>query len=342
MKNLGITLLVVMLMAGSAGAVVVFEEDFTGTGGADLTTKGWSKLGTGEILISDTEIDDGQSGHYGRRDAAGDILYMYDFPDVEADHYANEYFQLTMSSRAMDDLIYVRLFGKTRWGSNSVTYTQISHGETDVWGAPGTEEVGMYYTQPYINEYVDIAGNDNTVQLRLRCTPGLWQPPPMPVSGSRVLNYSETSDSGPWDYAYRAGPSTNGEGMHRVDFIQIIGGYAPTSGGAGGIYDSRETGFLDSIKLEKLTWLPGDVNGDGFVGGYDITQVISNWGMTTTASREDGDVTDDGNVGGADYTAILTAWGNGTPPPEPGTVPEPATIGLFLITGTILLAGRRR
>ena len=84
--------------------------------------------------------------------------------------------------------------------------------------------------------------------------------------------------------------------------------------------------------------LDGDVNGDGFVGGADLTQVIYNWGMTG-ASHADGDLNGDGTVSGPDYTEIVTSWGNGSPP-EPGPIPEPATLSLLLL-GCLTLIRRR-
>jgi hypothetical protein len=251
MKYLGITLLAVILMAGSAGATVIMEEDFTGTAGADLDTKpGWSKDGAGAIFISDTTIDASQSGHFERRDAAGGILYTYDFPDVE-NHDSAKYFQLTLASRAMDDLIYVKLSGRTRMGSNGFTYSRIAHTE-NVWDPDSSpEKVQLYSTYPNVDQDADLAGEDGTVYIKLVCTPGAWSSPPMANPGSRILYYSEVSDSGPWTEVW-TDTSSNGSGMWRVDSIEINGGYTPTGGGPGGIFGTHETAFLDSIKLELI------------------------------------------------------------------------------------------
>ncbi len=84
----------------------------------------------------------------------------------------------------------------------------------------------------------------------------------------------------------------------------------------------------------------GDANGDGFVGELDLTTIITSWGMSG-ATREDGDLNGDGTVTGADYTEVITYWGTGTPPAEPRTIPEPATLALLLV-GALMGIVRRR
>ncbi|MCK4850706.1 MAG: PEP-CTERM sorting domain-containing protein, partial [Phycisphaerae bacterium] len=85
--------------------------------------------------------------------------------------------------------------------------------------------------------------------------------------------------------------------------------------------------------------LPGDVNGNGYVDGTDLTIIISHWGQSGLG-REFGDLNDNGVVDGPDYAEVLSYW---NPPPEPPSeaVPEPATLGLMLIGGLVLLRRRR-
>ena len=49
---------------------------------------------------------------------------------------------------------------------------------------------------------------------------------------------------------------------------------------------------------------PADLDGDGWVGGPDLTMLLGNWTGTGT-----GDLNGDGLVGGGDLAALLAAWG---------------------------------
>ena len=131
-----------------------------------------------------------------------------------------------------------------------------------------------------------------------------------------------------------------GEGLFHVGRVTLAdsatGSWILKGWQSGGSGDVSISGDIIAASL-----LPGDVDGNGYVSGPDLTYIITNWGMTG-ATRAQGDLSGDGTVAGADYTEVITYWGTGTPPPEPGSIPEPATIGLFLLTGTMLLARRRR
>jgi hypothetical protein len=85
--------------------------------------------------------------------------------------------------------------------------------------------------------------------------------------------------------------------------------------------------------------IPGDVNGDGWVGGVDLNRVINNWGQTGLG-REGGDLNDNGTVDGPDYSEIQSYWGTSQPLEPPSAVPEPGTLILLMIGGLVVL--RRR
>ncbi len=99
--------------------------------------------------------------------------------------------------------------------------------------------------------------------------------------------------------------------------------------------------FADTFSLiVDAPALPGDVDGSGYVDGTDRDLIIANWGKSP-ATRGEGDLNNDNAVTGLDYTEVITYWNTGTPG-EPGAIPEPATICLLALAGTVLLAGRRR
>lgn len=105
----------------------------------------------------------------------------------------------------------------------------------------------------------------------------------------------------------------------------------------------------DLIALDLIGWdidippalLPGDVNGDGFVGGDDLSAIMTNWG-STTATRPQGDLNADNYVSGYDYNEVLSYWGTGTPPEPMEAVPEPASLALLLLAACIVPRAYRK
>lgn len=57
---------------------------------------------------------------------------------------------------------------------------------------------------------------------------------------------------------------------------------------------------------------PADLNGDGEVGGADLTIILSNWGCVDQGCE--GDLTGDDLVDGADLTVVLSNWGGCSAP----------------------------
>ena len=86
--------------------------------------------------------------------------------------------------------------------------------------------------------------------------------------------------------------------------------------------------------------LAGDVDGDGFVGGDDLSIILTNWG-SPGMTREQGDLTGDGFIGGDDYSEVLTYWGTGIGLGAVlASVPEPTVLLLLSLASTLFF--RRR
>ena len=142
-----------------------------------------------------------------------------------------------------------------------------------------------------------------------------------PSGGSATISYSFANLPGPAVFSlYGFISSEDPLGMHHTNR---------------GITDNNDPGAaLSTFEVH----LPGDVNDDGYVGGLDLTTIITNWG-TTAATRGQGDLDGDGTVSGPDYTQAITFWGTGTPPEPPSTIPEPAT-AITLFSATVFLLAR--
>ncbi len=100
---------------------------------------------------------------------------------------------------------------------------------------------------------------------------------------------------------------------------------------------------VDQLKIVNITPgapIPGDVNGDFRVAGGDLTTVITYWGQSGLG-REFGDLNGNGIVDGPDYTEVITYWGTG-PGEPPSGIPEPATLGLLLAGGLIMMKGKSK
>jgi hypothetical protein len=87
-------------------------------------------------------------------------------------------------------------------------------------------------------------------------------------------------------------------------------------------------------------FLPGDLDGDGFVGITDLNIVLSAWNQAVPPGDPLADPSGDGFVGIDDLNLVLGNWNAGIPPSSGSAVPEPA--GLAILTFGALGLLRRR
>lgn len=95
------------------------------------------------------------------------------------------------------------------------------------------------------------------------------------------------------------------------------------------------------VVYDGIGGIPGDLNGDGFVGASDLGLVLNNWGAPDTPVP-DGWIGDPQptapNIGSDDLGAVLTAWGDGSAPAAlaSASVPEPSTVVIVLAALCVL------
>lgn len=98
------------------------------------------------------------------------------------------------------------------------------------------------------------------------------------------------------------------------------------------------SGPINEIQLIlEVPFIPGDLNGDGYVGSADLDIVRANWGQNAPPGElAMGDASGDGHVGSADLDIVRAHWGEGA-----AAIPEPGAWLLMMLFGTLALSRRR-
>lgn len=127
--------------------------------------------------------------------------------------------------------------------------------------------------------------------------------------------------------------TTGGTLTGEFEHVTGIGMYA-------GLVDVAYTSSAVTITL-NWDYLPGDLDGDGFVGITDLNLILGNWNLSVApADLFAGDVSGDGFVGIEDLNAVLGNWNSGTPPMT--VVPEPGALALVAVGAGMGVLPRRR
>jgi len=109
---------------------------------------------------------------------------------------------------------------------------------------------------------------------------------------------------------------------------------------------------INDLNIVLLNWnqnvvIPGDLtfgdlDGDGFIGVGDLNIVLLNWNVNVPNADPLADPTGDGFVGVDDLNLVLANWNSGTPPSLGALIPEPGTVGMFVLLGTLGVLNRKR
>ncbi len=225
-------------------------------------------------------------------------------------------------------------------------------------GSPPVSSSDPKITPVDITMYGDASG-DATITVdtnvtNLQNNPSVWvdfDTAPLQVVGDFMDEAGGLADWDPADPAFAM--TAEGDGYYTFDaVISTPGTYVfKTSFGAGWSDQVGTDGFSDNAQVfvfettiadEAITMfvdlanrqlglvsasIPGDLNGDGFVGLDDLDIILSAWNQNVPPADSAADPSGDGFVGLDDLDIVLNHWNEGTPPSA--VVPEPATVALL-------------
>lgn len=184
-----------------------------------------------------------------------------------------------------------------------------------------------------------------------------------------VIGYSTNSLMADFDYPdptatgkaiclpleYLAAPGDSGGGWFiEENGVSYLAGVTSFGYATDGYIDSSYSDIMGATRVSNyLDWIdsivgivaiPGDLNGDGYVGLDDLGFILDNWNQSVTVGDPlQGDIAGpgggapDGYVGLDDLQVVLDNWNQGTLPVVNTIVPEPATVWVLGCLGAFML-----
>jgi hypothetical protein len=122
------------------------------------------------------------------------------------------------------------------------------------------------------------------------------------------------------------------------EFDNVLG----TDLGNGLIFDLLYGSYSVGLEVIRAP-IPGDLDGDGFVGLYDLLIVLGSWNQSVPPGDTRADPSGDGIVHIQDLNEVLGNWNAGTPLPAKAValVPEPGAVFVLGAGGLMLLRCKR-
>ncbi len=149
------------------------------------------------------------------------------------------------------------------------------------------------------------------------------------------MNFDDVVDANdaPMFYDIIAGNLPQAVGLDVADITSFAAGVDPGAHAwdaaadmnGDGVLDLADTALFDALIGASI---PGDLNGDGFVGLDDLDIILGAWNQNVPPADEAADPSGDGFVGLDDLDIVLNNWNAGTPPAG-SVVPEPASLALL-------------
>jgi hypothetical protein len=139
---------------------------------------------------------------------------------------------------------------------------------------------------------------------------------PQVIYSNAGFNEISGVDPTDWSFGFAARNGSIDQDVLIGDFSVVYEYQPPTGGLTGGPRNTFDDTTDDNVHRTLIIEFPvedhpciGDFDGDGVVGGADLSLMLGGWGLCPDAADCIADLTGDGLVNGADLSLLLGAWG---------------------------------